>query len=292
MANTTETSDGRTAAGARAAHPMRRMALFGAMAALGAAFVLSGCTADPTPTPDPSATSKAEVTKVDDDALGEALVKLAFQGEAVDVADNGECLVDAVRDAGMSEAGLTYIVETSGDDLGAVATGLLKVETGDANLLLSPQLRTAFDACVDAAILSSDAAVDPATTYEPAADVTSSTQPAPNLTPAVVVDANRDLNSSTLLVPGVTSMFASFAQNDEQVALYTAASECLSRAIYDAGFSQDAMRFIAGGAPLGSGSIAEHLPTEEDRELWASPSFTQVMVDCTTLAKVDDAEEG
>ncbi|WP_340375894.1 hypothetical protein U5640_12505 [Streptomyces sp. SS7] len=258
-----------------------------AAAALGVAagVLLAGCSSgDGSTTQAPSAPSPTVSTvKVTDMALGEALDKLAFQGTGSFRKDGGACLTRAVRKAGMPEEALAYIVKADGDDMGAVIDGLNKVSEDDAALLASRSLREDFDACIDKAVLPNGSS--PKTqSYVPPKAAAKPVDGKPNLKPAYQVRADQPVNSSIELTKGLVSMFSSYALDEGQRKTYATAGQCLSTLVYNAGFSQEALHFFAGGAPLGAGSIVEHLPNDKDKAIWQSPRFTQGLVDCTTNA--------
>ncbi|MEU6261819.1 hypothetical protein [Saccharopolyspora shandongensis] len=118
-------------------------------------IVLAGCSsgtddaARPASGPSPAGSSST----VSDQDLGKALDKLVFSGGQHTSPDGGACLVAVVKRAKLSEKGQAHIVDTSGDDRGAVIEGVRKIDTGDAEVLLSPQLRSSFDACADAVLI-------------------------------------------------------------------------------------------------------------------------------------------
>ncbi|MDH2390099.1 hypothetical protein QCN29_15120 [Streptomyces sp. HNM0663] len=221
--------------------------------------------------------------KVTDMALGEALDKLVLQGTESSNKDGGACLASAARKAGMPEEALAYIAKTDSDDMGAVIDGLNKVSEDDAALLASRSLREDFDACIDKAVLPNGSS--PKTqSYAPPEAAAKPAVGKPNLKPAYPVRAHQPVNSSIELTKGLVSMFSSYARDEGQKKTYAAAGQCLSALVYNAGFSQEALHFFAGGAPLGTGSIVEHLPNDKDKAIWQSPRFTQGLVDCTTNA--------
>lgn len=257
---------------------MRKAAL--TAAALGALGVLlAGCAAgdlSADPSPGPSA-SPAEVSEED---LGRALDRLVFQGTATQSMDGGACLVDAVRGQGISKQGLTYLIEQDSDDIGAVAEGLREVSSMDAATLLSPELREEFDACVDAVIppLEEDQIyVSPKPAKNPE-------EAEPNLEPKYGISKGSSITSRAQLTDGLVSMLSSYALDEDQEQIYAAAGECLAGVVFEAGLSQKTLRFLAGGAPIGTGSIADYLPTNDDRCIWESQGFTTALVDCTSTA--------
>ncbi|NUR01536.1 MAG: hypothetical protein HOY79_34910 [Streptomyces sp.] len=235
--------------------------------------------AQPSPAPSPT-TGTAKVT---DKTLGEALGKLAFQGTGSSGKDGGACLASAVRKAGMSEEALAYIVKADGDDTGAVIDGLNKVSKDDAALLASRSLREDFDACIDKAVRPNGSSPK-VQSYAPPKAAAKPVTGKPNLEPVYPVRADQPVNSSIELTKGLVSMFSSYARDEGQKKSYAAAGPCLSTLVYDAGFSQEALHFFAGGARLGTGSVVEHLPSDKDKATWQSPRFTQGLVDCTTNA--------
>ncbi|WP_405749490.1 hypothetical protein OG232_04755 [Streptomyces sp. NBC_01411] len=219
--------------------------------------------------------------KVTDKTLGEALDKLVSHDTGGSSKDGGACLAAAVRKAGMSEQALAYLVKTGGDDTGSVIDGLDEASKDDAALLASRSLREDFDACIDKAVLPTGASPK-AQNYAPQKVVSKPVTRKPNLKPIHPARADQPVNSSIELTMGLVSMLSSYAQDKGQRKTYTAAGQCLSTLVYNAGFSQTALHFFAGGAPLGTGSIAEHLPSAKDKATWQSPRFTQGLIDCTT----------
>ncbi|MFJ6157397.1 hypothetical protein [Pseudarthrobacter sp. NPDC092202] len=261
-----------------------------ALAVLGS--LLAGCsagseTAQPSPSP---STSAAKVTS---EVLGKALDRLVFQGTGAKSTDGGACLVRAVQDKKLSDAAQAYIVGKGSDDIAAVANGLREVSAMDAAIMLSPELRDKFDACVDAVIPPTPA--PGATTskdgkdqvYAPPKQGQELPQARqPDLTPKFPVPQGTSINSSSQLAAGLVSMFSSFALNEDQKKTYAASGECLAGVVFQAGFSQETLRFLAGGASIGAGSISDFLPKDEDKKIWKSKDFTSALVDCTASAKV------
>ncbi|MFF4410712.1 hypothetical protein [Streptomyces sp. NPDC001404] len=222
--------------------------------------------------------------KVTDKTLGEALDKLVFHDTGGSSKNGGACLAAAVRKAGMSEQALAYLVKIGGDDTGSVINGLDEVSKGDAALLASRSLREDFDTCVDKTVPPSGNSSPKAQSYEPPTVASEPVAGKLNLKPVYPVRGDQPVNSSIELSKGLVSMLSSYARNESQKKAYTAAGQCMSTLVYDAGFSQEALHFLAGGAPLGAGSIVEHLPNDKDKATWQSPRFTQGLVDCTTNA--------
>ncbi|ELP65833.1 hypothetical protein PV735_44775 [Streptomyces turgidiscabies] len=263
----------------------RKAAPAAAALAVAAGVLLAGYSSgDGTTTQAPSAPSPTTSTaKVTDKALDEALNKLAFQGTGSSREDGGACLASAARKAGMPEESLDYVVKVDSDDMGAVIDGLNKVSEDDAALLASRSLREDFDACIDKAVLPNGSSLK-TQSYVPPKGAAKPVAGQPNLEPAYPVRANQPVNSSIELSKGLVSMFSSYARDEGQRKTYAAAGQCLSTLVYNAGFSQEVLHFFAGGAPLGTGSIVEHLPNDKDKAIWQSPRFTQGLVDCTTNA--------
>ncbi|WP_307841373.1 hypothetical protein [Streptomyces endocoffeicus] len=221
--------------------------------------------------------------KVTDMALGEALDKLVLEDTESSSKDGGACLAAAVRKAGMSEQALAYLVKTGSDDTGSVIDGLDEVSKDDAALLASRSLREDFDVCVDKAVLPNGSSPE-TQSYVPPKAAAKPVAAKLNLKPVYPVRGDQPVNSSIELTKGLVSMFSSYARDEGQKKAYATAGQCMSTLVYNAGFSQEALHFFAGGAPLGAGSIVEHLPNDKDKAIWQSPRFTQGLIDCTTNA--------
>jgi len=275
--------------------PMTRKAALSAAALAALGSLLAGCsagseTAQPSPSP---STSAAKVTS---ENLGKALDRLVFQGTGAKSADGGACLVRAVEDKKLSDAAQAYIVGKGSDDIAAVANGLREVSAMDASIMLSPELRDKFDACVDAVIpptpapfatTSKDGKDGKDQVYVPPKQGQELPQARqPDLTPKFPVPQGASINSSSQLTAGLVSTFSSYALNEDQKKTYAASGACLAGVVFQAGFSQETLRFLAGGAPIGTGSISDFLPKDEDKKIWKSKDFTSALVDCTASAKV------
>ncbi|MUU73402.1 hypothetical protein [Pseudarthrobacter sp. GA104] len=265
---------------------MRRAALPAvALATLG--VLLAGCsggggTAKPSPSP------SASLAAVNDTALGKALHRLVFHGTGTKSADGGDCLVEAVKEQGISNEGLAYIVERNSDDMGAVAEGLREVSSMDTAILLSPELSDLFDACVDAVIPPGDGDQS----YESPKPVEETAEAAPNLNPKYEIREDLSINSASELTDGLVSMFSSYALDEAQEKTYQAAGECLAGVVFNARFSQVTLRFLAGGAPIGAGSITDHLHKDEDKRIWESKDFTTALLDCTANVTPGKSNDG
>lgn len=272
--------------------PMTRKAALSAAALAVLGSLLTGCSGGSEaaqPSPSPSA-STAKVTSED---LGKALDRLVFQGTGAKSTDGGACLVRAVQDKKLSDAAQAYIVGKGSDDLAAVANDLREVSAMDAAILLSPELRDKFDACVDAVIpptpipgatASKDGKDQVYAPPKQGQELPQARQP--DLTPKFPVPQGTSINSSSQLTAGLVSMFSSYALNEDQRKTYTASGECLAGVVFQAGFSQETLRFLAGGASIGAGSISDFLPKDEDKKIWKSKDFTSALVDCTANAKI------
>ncbi|WOC59075.1 hypothetical protein RI444_10975 [Paenarthrobacter sp. AT5] len=269
--------------------PMTRKAALSAAALAVLGSLLAGCsggseTAEPSSSP---STSAAKVTSGD---LGKALDRLVFQGTGAKSTDGGACLVRAVQDKKLSDAAQAYIVGKGSDDIAAVANGLREVSAMDAAIMLSPELRDKFDACVDAVIPPTTAPGATASkdqAYAPPKQGQELPQARqPDLTPKFPVPQGTSINASSQLTAGLVSMFSSYALNEDQKKTYAASGECLAGVVFQARFSQETLRFLAGGASIGVGSISDFLPKDEDTLIWKSKDFTSALVDCTASAKV------
>lgn len=101
-------------------------------------------------------------------------------------------------------------------------------------------------------------------------------------TPVFDIPDDKRITNAADLEPGLVSMFSSFATTKAQEQTYEKAGGCLARHVLEAGFTQEGLRFLAGGAPLGTGSVLDHLPTVADRTIWASDDFVNGLVACTS----------
>lgn len=238
------------------------------------------------------AVEEEQSAEVTDEALGEALEDLVFGGLMPDLSADGgtaACLVEAVRSADVSEAALEHLVETSGQDYMTVVESLAIESLEDAEVLMSEQMREEFESCAEGAVgtASYDEEVDysaPEVAPEPPR------QSEPNTEPSFEVD-EYGLEHADTIEPGLVVMLQSYALDEEQERIYAAAGECLAERVLDAGFSTEALMFIAEGRPLGAGSVAEHLPTDADREIWEDETFLIRIADCVSNAQDDAAEE-
>lgn len=261
----------------------RRAALSAVVVSMSLGIALAGCSGgSPAVAPPSSEISTLPAPAVTDEALGAALSKLAFQGAQIRSSDGGACFVAAVRKAGLSGTAGGFIVGSASDDLGAVAGGLDQISKNDAGIMLSAGLRQDFDACVDSQLLPKRGGESQ--TYVPLKAAGEPAKTKPNLKPRYPLPGTVRITSATRLKDGVVSTFSSYALNDKQKHVYEVAGECLARVIFDAGFSQKTLILLAGGPPIGAGSIADHLPTTADKQLWVSPKFLIQITDCVDNA--------
>lgn len=290
--------------------PVSRVA--GTLGALLLAAGVSACSSahsGPTAKQGRTSPTSTPVEPVSTPALGKALDKLVWSGDTTHADGDMSCLVDAVHTAGMSNAAQAYIVKADGDDLGTVADDMRSHDKAGADLLLSPDLRQGFDACVDAVVKAhpatpsatsstmskvpkpkakkSDGHKKPSKkpTNKPKSKPKSKPKPKPvpsNLKPRYKIGSSQMISSSAQVQPGLVNMFESFARNTEQKQTYQRSGACLAQAVMGAHFSQATLRFLAGGAPIGTGSVADHLPSAADKKIWNSQAFTTKLMDCTT----------
>ncbi|MFC9755214.1 hypothetical protein [Streptomyces sp. NPDC056921] len=264
----------------------RKVALPIAAFAAATGVLLAGCsdgdggTARAKPMPAPPLSPAENAAEVTDEALGEALERLVFHDSRSSSKDVGVCLATAAHEAGMSEKTLAYIVKTNSDDAGSAIDSLNRVSKDDAALLASRSVRETFDACVDKAAFPNGGRKTQS--YEPPKAAAKTAVGKPYLRPSYTIRADHPISSPMELTQGLVSMFSSYAREESQKKTYAAAGACFSGLAYDAGFSQETLHFLAGGAPIGTGSIAEHLPDAKDKAIWRSQQFIQGLVDCTT----------
>lgn len=252
-----------------------------------AGLALTGCSGDQKQEQPPQTTAPGASVQVSDAELGPALDALVAPGTPS--ADDGACLATAAGSSDLSQEALAHIVARGGDDLAAVAASLsadISESAGEA--LLDPQLREEFDACVDAeAAAVRDGQRIEDLEYEPAPAPEAAPEAEPVTEPKYPVD-DEEIRSPQTLSDGVISMFTSYADTEDEKQAYIDASQCLAEAIYTQDFSQETLHFIAGGAPLGSGAIIDHLATKEDKQIWTSNTFKTSMVDCVEAGDRED----
>jgi hypothetical protein len=272
-------------------------------AALSAIVLLAGCSDSESAVPAEVATTSAAPT-VTDEELGQALDKLVFHGTSERSQDNGLCFVQAVKNGGVTAEGQAHIVEAAGDGLAELTEGMWETNGHDASILASAEMRARLDTCVTAQDGGTKGSQTPEpsdgggeisgeTAYEspePPQETSAAGEKEPNLEPKYPLREGQKINSSSELTDGLVSIFQSYALDEAQAQTYETAGKCLSDAVFKAGFSDDALRFLAEGPPVGTGSVSQFLPTEEDTALWESQDFKTALVDCTLNVSPEDAE--
>ena len=260
----------------------------GAMALLGA-VLLTGCGSGQD---DTAADGSTETATQEPVTMAQALAQLYVPAgdDPQNQPEVGQCLEQAVNDAQISEKAQQLILDTDGSqDLGSV---IQSMPDEDRDTMLSSDLRQSTDDCLleitsgaDASAAPSAAGASSTADDEPAGDETTAAKK-PNTKPVVKIDEDQTIQDSGALRRGVISMFGSFAVDEHQKKVYERSADCFSQTIFGAGLSDDGLRFIAGGAPLGTGSIADHL-NDGDRAIWESDGFTDQMVSCTDAAETE-----
>jgi len=257
--------------------------LAGAALALSCAGLLAGCGAGSNDADRPAPPSPSG-TALDESRLGASLERIVYSGAVPKAAtDGGACLVEKVKATEISDDALAFLAGLETDDKGAAVTALAAdVSKDDSALFGSVELRQAFDLCVDAAFgnqASHRETTSPKPGYSAPPDPRPNTPTRkPHLAPKYTVDA--DITSASQLEKGVVSMLSSYAIDQEQKELFVKADSCLADVVFEAGFSQPSLKFLAGGAALGAGSIAAYLASSDDKKLWSSPTFTTKLSDC------------
>ncbi|WP_035769648.1 hypothetical protein [Arthrobacter castelli] len=237
--------------------------------------------------------SKAALSPVSDEELGAALNRMIY-GSLHTSSDGGQCFVEAVEQVGLSIEAQRYIVERGGDRWTEVGSALrADVSNTAADALMGQKFRTLVDRCADADLnAGEDSAAGSGGKAQPGSDAQSAmtNRPTPQASaPSSYIhvpskyDINRDQPITTVeqLKPGLVSMMSSFG-GQRQSELIKDSARCLSEAVLDAGFSQQTLHFIAGGAEIAAGSIAEYIPDEKDQQLWQSSDFSSSLSACLT----------
>lgn len=256
--------------------------LVGTMSPAGAAAVAAnGGTASASPTTSSSSTGSAPKSA----ELAQALQRLMFAGfPVVGAADSDAltCYTKAVSSSEFTPDGARVIVDSTGTGLAAVA-GELQAQklADDAAMLLSTTLREELDACAQAetgtAGKTVSIPVDAIT--KPLIKLPTAPKVEPNLTPSQSMQDRPEVLIGSQMTAGVVTMFTSLAPKGK-AELIASSGDCLSSAIFRAGFSQASLRFLAEGAPLGVGTVAEHLAGDDDKKLWNSPAFIASLAAC------------
>lgn len=252
-----------------------------ALIALAAVVTMAGCSgsdAEPEPT-----ASETTMSAQPDAELGEALTKLVVTGQGPeDGAGLSECLVSAVRGADISPEAEKSIVDGGGEDWGAT---IAELEPADTKALLSPAASQEIDQCMVSSYRIDTKAKK--TVVEPKGYEPSTKKP--NTKPKHKLEKDARIREVDDLKPGVESMLSSFDPNTAD--LVKKSSACMSQVILDADFDDKTLRFLAGGAPLTTGSVAEHIKDKHDRKVWQSESFQGSLSSCTTEAGQNSGDE-
>lgn len=269
----------------------RRVALVG-LAVLSAG-ALAGCA--PAATVAPAATATPEATTpistpqptpipTESTSLQATAARVVFHGVPV-ITEASQCAEQALLTAGLSDAALAQLEQAQYVSVSSAIVGLQAELPDDAAALQSAATRAAIEQCELVQYGEPEKPAKPVKYIAPEA-VPVYQPEKPNTKPTFTIHQNAMLRSASVLQPGVASMFGSFALNDEQRAIYEAASQCMAERIANSNLSDPALRFIAEGAPLGAGTIADHFTSAEDRELWNSTTFQQGLNDCATAAQL------
>lgn len=299
----------------------------GAVALLtGAVAALSSCGSSTPDAPDTAAASSSATSSnvaLTDASMRKMVAGLAGSAQGDLSSTQVACLTTTVRDSDLSDQSLRYMVAAPEQDRGSLIAGLREnVSPEQAQILLAQDLRDALDECVEPASSpsstsktskpkaksatksapskTSDKSSEKKTTPKPKPKK-SATKPTaagknapgadadPNFKPRYKVSEKEDILSASQLQPGLVSMFSSYAIDAKQSAVYKSAGKCMAKAVLDADLSQESLRFIAGGAPISTGSIAEHLPNKADQKIWNSGSLTSDLSQCISSASTDPA---
>lgn len=268
---------------------MSRRAVLPAAALVALGALLTGCSGGEEQAPPTSPTSPAAV-EVSDADLGKAMEVLVFHGTSEKSNDGGLCFARAVKDGGVSPEGQAFLVESvsnGSDDLAALVDGMWETNAPDASILGSPELGGDLENCVtqQSGPQPSDGGGDETKgsedkVYESPKDPEPEAAQKPNLTPTYPLHEDEKVRSASDLTDGLVVVFSSYAQDEQQKKVYEAAGECFSQVVFDAGFSQETLRFLAEGPPLGEGSVSDHLPSDEDKALWESQEFSAQLMNC------------
>lgn len=259
----------------------RRMALPLAVG-LTCVGLLAGCSSGGEPKTDetsPTPTMSAQP----DDKLADALTSLLIQEDLDDAPDGlGDCLVKTVREGGISPEGEKALVETEAEGW---AEAIGELENDDRNSL--GEVSKEIDGCVIGAFhvdaQTKEKVVEPM-------GVTPKTGKQ-NTKMKYKQDKKDDITSTDQLTPGLISMFTSF--NPASKEMVKDSTPCMSEVILAEEFSDKTLRLLAGGAPLGTGSVADAIAGKDktDAKTWTSRSFQAALSDCTTSSAQETTEE-
>lgn len=261
-------------------------------------------------------------TEVTDESLTTMVVAMSGSAQADLSEKQSDCMVRSVRESDLSEAALYYMITAPKQDKGSLVAGLREhVAPDQAQILLSRDLQSALDECAGVRPVPPVATASKSTstkgdkTKNDADDKTKDKKKAdasstpkgkkktssakatkdtkisepgadaePNFQPKYTVSERENIITASQLEPGLLSMFSSYAIDDTQKKLYASASNCMAKAVLKADLSQESLRFIAGGAPIATGSIADHLPVAADRKAWNTGSLTSDLSQCISAA--------
>lgn len=279
---------------------MRRMKTYGAVMVGSAVLLgaLTGCGSS-APTQDPVAETSASttVTTLTDENLGKAVVRLAFSGFASDKMDP-LCFAEAAKDAGLNTETQTFLVGLNGNDWKTagerVISGVKKDGAAQSKILLGKEFQALVNKCVDTGYKgeklapsvqdseeteAAKAGEADAKDGDAATGATATAEPAKaNTTAKYVIKKEEQIATPDQIEPGLVSMLSSFG-DEEADQMIEEGSNCIANAVTAAGFSQEALHFLAGGAPLGAGSIADQLP-DADATLWNTEGFVTKLSAC------------
>lgn len=258
--------------------------------------LLTGCSAgndDSALEKEASPTASASAEAVDDASLGAAVQRMVYSGFTTGEEDN-TCFAEAAKDAGLSKGAQSFLVKLNSNDWGTAAekmrAGLADEGAAEADILTGKQFHGLINACADAAagnapvspevIESENAAEGERQAAEAKAkkDKEAKAQKA-DTKPKFVVKDTEEITTTKQLEPGLVSMLSSYGDESSQ-ALLKETSTCLTNAVLGAGLSQESLRFIAGGAQLGTGTLSEFLPSEADQKIWDSEEFVSDLSAC------------
>lgn len=235
----------------------------------------TGPTEQQTPPPQAPKTPAVEVTE---QTLGEAVGDMMGVDTSSDDVD-ASCFASATTDAGLSDKAQSQLVEKGYGDLVAASQGLQQEYPDDAVLLISDDLRTTLDRCTDATV---DLKQTSHTSYDEPAPAPGPKEGKPDTKAKYHFDGT--IETAAQVEPGVVRMMSSFTDDEKTQKIYKKAGACMAESIVDSGMSQKGLKFIGGGAALGSGSIAQHL-SKDDRKVWESDSLVGQLTTCTDIAR-------
>ena len=249
-------------------------------ALLTCAGLLAGCSSGS----EPETEASPSLAPQSDAQLGPVLSELLVHGqEPADPEGLAGCLITAVRDAGISPEAEKTLVESTSDDW---AKAVSKLEAADAKALLGEEAMTAIDTCITTEFEIDTKAEK--TVVEPVG-ITPKTGKA-NTKPKYKLDKKFEIRGQEELTPGLISMFTSF--NPASKDIVKASASCMAETILAEDFESETLHFLAGGAPLSTGSVAEAIKDKDDAKTWSSVPFQAALSSCTTAAAQEKTAEG